>query len=126
MADRRMFPVNTMGPKIKQLQGVFTVAGTADPSSATGCARGVTITRAATGKYTVTWADTYRRLVGFTCSMTHDSSTTATTKKDVRGGKVATSSNYVQILLRSAGAVLTNPSTGTAIYWSLTFEDGNI
>lgn len=126
MADRRMFSVETMSPRLKKLQGVFTVSGTATATVATGCGRGVTVARQSTGKYRVTWADSYRRLVNFQVQMTHDSSTTATYKKAVRGGKVATSSNYVEILLRSNDVVLTNPSTGTAIYWSLEFEDGNV
>lgn len=126
MADRRMFGLGTMSPQCKELEGTFTVSGTADPTSATGCARGVTVTRTAVGKYKIAWSDTYKRLIGFSCEMTHDSSTTAQSKKDVRGGKLAFSSNYVEIRLRSAGHSLTNPSTGTAIFWRLKFEDGNV
>lgn len=126
MADRRWFGENGPNPRLVRLKGMFTVSGTGDPSAATGCSRLVTLSRVSAGKYRVLWSDEYRRLVTMHCSASHNSSSTATYKKDVRFGKLAEGSNYVEILLRSAGAVLTNPSTGTVISYTLEFEDGNV
>lgn len=126
MADRRMFDEQGPNPRLKRLKGIFTVSGTASPSAATGCSRLCTLSRVSAGKYRVVWADEYRRLVSMHCSMSHASSTTAHFKKDVRFGTLGEASNYVDILLRSAGAVLTNPSTGTVITYTLEFEDGNV
>jgi len=126
MADIRLFRDQSPNPRLIRLRGQFTVSGTGDPSAATGAGRRVTLSRVSAGKYRVLWSDEFLRLVGMHCSMSHDSSTTAQFKKDVRFGKLAEGSNYVEILLRSAGAVLTNPSTATLVTYSLEFEDGNV
>lgn len=126
MADRRLFVEHGLSPRLTRLKGNFGVDASMDPSTSTGDARGVTVSKVSAGKYRVLWADEYLRLVHYSCAYSHDSSTTATFKKDARFGKVAEGSNYVEILVRSNDVALTNPSTGAVICWSLEFEDGNV
>jgi len=57
MANRIFFDTQSLQPELKILAGSFTCNGTSDPTTTTGT--GFTVARSGTGKWTVTFDDTY-------------------------------------------------------------------